>query len=172
MWLGNVPPFAPVFIRWMLCATLVDCVANPMMIGASATGRVKTYYLVIGITLLLTLPVGYFVVRTTGNPTHIFVTLLSTTILAQIFRMAICRGLFQFSVRAFLRKVVSRICLTGGLAAAGSYWLFTGISPNTFWQHAGFVLLSMTLSAVLVLALGLEAKERNFLAQKLHLKRP
>ena len=40
LWLGKVPPYASVFIRWMLCATLVDCVANPMMIGASATGRV------------------------------------------------------------------------------------------------------------------------------------
>lgn len=172
LWLGKVPPYASVFIRWMLCATLVDCVANPMMIGASATGRVKTYYLVIGTTLLLTLPVGYFVVRTTGNPTHIFVTLLATTILAQIFRMAICRGLFQFSVRAFLCKVVGRICLTGGLAAAASYWLFTIIAPNTIWQHAGFVFSSMALSAILVLIFGLEATERNFLAKKLHLPHP
>ena len=86
--------------------------------------------------------------------------------------MAICRGLFQFSVRAFLLKVVSRICLTGVLATVGSYWLFAEMDPHTLWQHAAFIFLSMTLSAVLVLALGLEANERNFLAQKLHLKRP
>ena len=86
--------------------------------------------------------------------------------------MAICRGLFQFSVRAFLCKVVGRICLTGGLAAVASYWLFTIIAPNTIWQHAGFVFSSMTLSAILVLIFGLEATERNFLAKKLHLPHP
>lgn len=40
LWLGTVPEYTVIFIRLMLCVTIVDSVANPLMVSASATGRV------------------------------------------------------------------------------------------------------------------------------------
>lgn len=54
-WLSDVPPYAVAFTRLLLCVTLVDAVANSMMIGVSATGRIKYYHIVIGCTLLCAL---------------------------------------------------------------------------------------------------------------------
>ena len=37
IWLTNVPPYAVAFTRLLVCVSLVDAFANPLMVGAAAT---------------------------------------------------------------------------------------------------------------------------------------
>lgn len=106
LWLPSVPEYAVAFTRLLLCVSMVDVVANPMMIGAAATGRIKTYHIVIGSTLLFTLPLSLLLIRLTHMPEIVFVTQLFMIILAQVFRMLLCRSLYQFSVSAFMRETL------------------------------------------------------------------
>lgn len=48
IWLKTVPDYTVTFLRIMLCTTIVDSVANPLMVAASATGRVRLYQSVVG----------------------------------------------------------------------------------------------------------------------------
>lgn len=169
LWLSIVPPYAATFIRWMLCVSLVDCVANPMMIGAAATGRVKVYYLVIGCTLLTTLPIGYFVVKATAEPAYVFSTLLATTLLAQCFRMFLCRGLFRFSVRQFLSRVLWRIVLVGGISIYPLTVLQTWVHPDGIWAHFAFCSLCVIWTGICVFMAGLRTSERQTILRKLHI---
>lgn len=86
-WLSDVPPYAVAFTRLLLCVTLVDAVANSMMIGVSATGRIKYYHIVIGCTLLCALPLAWVLLKVTGNPVMAFVAQLLVVLVAQVFRM-------------------------------------------------------------------------------------
>lgn len=171
LWLGTVPPHAASFIRWMLCVSLVDCVANPMMIGAAATGRVKVYYMVIGVTLLTTLPIGYFVVKVTAEPAYIFATLLATTLLAQCFRMYLCRGLFRFSVRQFFAHVVWRIVLVGVLSIIPLAMLQKWMHIENNWMHFTFCGICVVWTGLCIFIAGLRVNERQMILRKLHLSK-
>lgn len=171
LWLGRVPQFAADFIRLMLCVSLVDCVANPMMIGAAATGRVKVYYLVIGSTLLTTLPLGYWVIDETGKPAGIFQMLLLTTLLAQCFRMYLCRGLYNFSVRKFFREVFWRILPVGASSLLPLYLLQQFVPLSSAAAHFLFCVGCVLWTGLCAFLMGLKAAEREMILVKLKLKK-
>lgn len=171
LWLGRVPQFAADFIRLMLCVSLVDCVANPMMIGAAATGRVKVYYLVIGSTLLTTLPLGYWVIDVTGEPAGIFQMLLLTTLLAQCFRMYLCRGLYNFSVRKFFREVFWRILPVGASSLLPLYLLQQFVPLSSAAAHLLFCVGCVLWTGLCAFLMGLKAAEREMILVKLKLKK-
>ena len=167
LWLGeNVPAHAVSFVRLLLCVSMVDCVANPMMVGAAATGKVRGYYLTIGTTLLMTLPIGYWAVSRWEAPECIFIALLCTTLLAQVFRLFICRRLFGFSIRAFLRHVAGRIVLAGAVGMALPVWLHSYWEPASLLAHGGFIVCCLLWTGCTVALTGLERGERQFVLQK------
>ena len=145
---------------------MVDCVANPMMVGAAATGKVRGYYLTIGSTLLSTLPLAFWAVSAWGKPEWVFAVLLCTTLLAQVFRLFICRGLFGLSIPDFLRRALWRIVLTGVPCIAAPLALLRAWNPQSVAGHFGFVALCLLWTALSVGALGLEGRERQFVFQK------
>ena len=167
LWLGEgVPDHTAAFVRLLLCVSMVDCVANPMMVGAAATGKVRGYYLTIGSTLLSTLPLAFWAVSAWGKPEWVFAVLLCTTLLAQVFRLFICRGLFGLSIPDFLRRALWRIVLTGVPCIAAPLALLRAWNPQSVAGHFGFVALCLLWTALSVGALGLEGRERQFVFQK------
>lgn len=167
LWLVEVPPHAPTFVRLLLCVTLVDCVANPLMVGASATGRVRTYYLTIGTTLLTTLPLAYWAVSHTGQPAAAFAMLLLTTLLAQCLRMVICRNLFGFSIRAFMLQIV-RYMLPAALLGMGFPCALMQYLPlQDTAAHLAFCAFCALWAALAAISLGLSHNERHAALQKL-----
>ena len=169
---AEVPHYTVQFTRMLLCVSMIDTVANPMMVGAAATGTIKKYQLVIGGCMLCTLPLAYIAVKAGASPTMVFVALLFTTLLAQVARMRLCRGLFGFSAKDFVSGVllpiikVSLLCFVPLFAVkccfnAGSTGAATLLS----------CLLMEIWIAVVVFFLGLAKNERNFVLNKLHLKK-
>lgn len=66
LWLGDVPAYSVAFLRIMIVTVIIDAVANPLMVAASATGDVKKYQSLIGGLLLLMLPISYIVLKLGG----------------------------------------------------------------------------------------------------------
>ena len=137
-----------------------------MMIGAAATGRVRRYYVSIGLTLLLTLPVGYFTLHAKREPALIFVVLLATTLAAQVIRIWLCRGLFGFSARLFVRRVLSRIIIVGTLSVGLPAAVLEGL-----WAHLLFCALTVGWTGLTAFIFGLQSGERQFVLRRLHLMR-
>ena len=167
-WLSDVPPFAVAFTRLLLCVTLVDAVANSMMIGVSATGRIKYYHIVIGCTLLCALPLAWALLKVTGNPVMAFVAQLLVVLVAQVFRMFFCRNLFCFSLSAFAIEVLCPIAKVALLAIPVSYIAHCYLS-GTLIGSVAVAVVAVLVVALAVLLLGLTKNERMFLFKKLHI---
>ena len=95
-----------------------------------------------------------------------YAVLLCTTLLAQVFRLFICRGLFGLSIPDFLRRALWRIVLTGVPCIAAPLALLRAWNPQSVAGHFGFVALCLLWTALSVGALGLEGRERQFVFQK------
>lgn len=57
LWLNIVPDYTVAFCRLTFISCMIESISNPFMIGASATGKIKKYHLIIGSILLLIVPV-------------------------------------------------------------------------------------------------------------------
>lgn len=169
LWLGCYPPYAVLFVRLLIGVSVVDAISNPLMVGASATGNIKKYQLLVGGCMLCTLPISFVALRQGASPQAVFWALLATTIMAQIVRMWLCRNLFKFSIRNFCSQVLSPIlkvavaCFIPLLLLRSSYAGCGGIDII-------FTALALDLWVVpCIYLLGLTRNEREFLSKKIKL---
>lgn len=169
LWLVDVPPYTVVFTRLLLCVTLVDAVANSMMIGVSATGKIKKYHIVIGCTLISSLPLAWVLLKITGNPPMAFVAQLAMTLAAQFLRLFFCRSLFKFSISAFIKSVLCPIVIVAVFAVVPSYIAHYCFSGDLL---GGIIVVVVAVLSVLlsVLVFGLTKGEREFILTKMHLR--
>jgi len=170
LWLGKVPDHAVAFMRLMLLVSMVDAIANPMMVAAAATGRVRKYHTRIGTILLLPLPISYVCVKHFAMPYEtVFFVLLIMTILAQCVRMVICRELFGLGIMDFCRQVLVRVLLVSVLVFGPLLILFQYVSD--IWQAIGACFVSELWIVAVIAAIGLHHSERIFVLKKLKLKK-
>lgn len=169
-WLGDFPPYTATFVRILLCVSVVETIANPMMVGVSATGNIKRYQLMVGGAMLCTLPVAFVALKAGAAPDSVFWALLVTTLLAQLIRMWLCRGLFDFSVANFCSQVmlpIIKVVVAGFVPLALFYPYYSTCSG------INVVLVALVLDvwvAICVFLLGLHKSERDFLLRKLKLR--
>jgi hypothetical protein len=137
------------------------------MVGASATGNIKRYQLMVGGCMLCTLPVAFVALKLGGRPEIVFWALIATTLMAQFVRMWLCRRLFDFSISDFCLQVllpivkVATACFVPLLLLHKYYVCVGGMNV---------LLVCVALDvwvAVCVCALGLEKAERNFILKKI-----
>ena len=169
LWLTDVPEYAVVFTRLLLCVSLVDAIANPMMIGAAATGRIKKYHLIIGITLFSALPLAALVSHITKRPESVFETQLFIVVLTQCIRMHLCKDLYRFSLKNFIRYVlypILRVCPLALLVTYVAHHHLTGGFMGVFFVVA----VSTIVLASLIYVLGLTKGERDFILSKIKRK--
>ena len=170
LWLGIVPDHAVAFMRLMLLVSMVDAIANPMMVAAAATGRIRKYHTCIGTILLLTLPIAFVCVKYLVMPVEtVFVVLLVMTILAQCARMVLCRELFGLKIMDFCRQVLVRVLLVSVLAIAPLLFLFQYV--DNIWMAVGACVFSELWLVAVIAVLGLQHDERVFVLKILKIKR-
>ncbi len=170
LWLTDFPSYTATFVRLLLCVSVIETIANPLMVGASATGNIKLYQLLIGACMLCTIPVAYIVLKLGAEPQYVFWSLLSTTLTAQAVRMLLCRRLFNFSVRDFILCVLLPIvkvcvcCFVPLVLLRPYYCGFGGMAA---------LLVCAALDvwvACCVFILGLRKVERDFILRKLRIR--
>ena len=162
--------YTVLFVRLLICVSVVEAVANPLMVGASATGNIKRYQLMVGGCMLCTVPVAYIALKMGARPDAVFWALIATTLMAQFVRMWLCRGLFGFSVAGFCMQVVlpiakvALVCFVPLLLLRPHYAGARGIDA---------LLVCAVLDAwvaVCVFALGLRKAERDFVLRKIGIR--
>ena len=166
LWLKVVPSYAPIFTRLLLCVAMVDSIANPMMIGASATGNIKEYHLKVGGILLCALPIAVLVLKLGFPIVSVFIVLILVVITAQIVRMHICRKLYHFSFQRFFNEVIKKLVVVVLISTILPVLLHF-IVPEGFW-YSFFVCAVAVLSVgVTSYFLGLTQTEQMFVKSKI-----
>ena len=169
LWLGVVPDHAASFMRIMILVSMVDAIANPMMVAVAATGRIKAYHTCIGTILLLTLPIALLCVGPLHLPYEtVFLVLLLTNIIAQLVRLFFCKKLLGMEVMSFVRLVLTRVVSVSVLVTAFAFVLHGFIQ-----SIAGAIIACIAVEAGLLPAiffLGLQGDERRFIIERLKVK--
>lgn len=166
IWLKNVPEHTVNFLRLILCVTLIDATANPLMISAAATGKVKLYQSVIGGILLAILPISYVALKLGGNPESVFIVHLSVCAIAFITRLFIIRPMIQLNLSNYFKEVILR-CFAVTFV---SLFLPTGAIYLTDDSLVGFVIVCLACMFSVSIAayfLGFEKDEKQFINKKI-----
>lgn len=166
IWLKEVPAYSAIFLRLILCVTIIDAVANPLMVSAQATGKIKLYQSAVGGILLMILPSSYIVLKLGGNPQSVFIVHIIICLIAFCLRLFIIKRLIKLSLRLYLKEVVLRCFLVGFCASivpfAFKYYMVDSLPTSIF-----ICIISILSVIVITFSLGMTVNEKRTILSKL-----
>lgn len=166
-WLGNYPAYTPVFVQLVLINTQIDSFSHCIGAGVRATGRVKSYELLVGGIQLLNLPIAYILLRNGMEPQSVFVVIALTSVVAMCIRLGILKKRIpQISIR----EIVQSVFLPSGFLAVVCALLYACYRHMGWMQNVNpIITIAVSILIVLILeaGIGLNDKERKFIRQSL-----
>lgn len=166
LWLGTVPDYTVVFIRLMICITIIDSVANPLMASAAATGKVKLYQGVVGGILLSILPLSYMALKLGGSPATVFIIHLCVGLIAFVVRLYIVRPMIQMAWSDYGMRVVVP-CMSVALIASVFPVIMKWFMPGGALAFIMVCLSCLISVSLTIYVIGLSTSERNFIKGRL-----
>ena len=131
LWLGQVPDYTVNFVLITILFMLNELMARPIITAKLATGVIRNYQIVVGGTLLLTLPIAYLALYFGAPAEAVFGAKLLTSILATFIRLYMLRGdIPGLSVSHFIINVYFRVVLVSIIAAIIPSISYICISDN------------------------------------------
>lgn len=165
LWLGELPEYVVIFVRILLCISLVDAISGPLMRASDATGDIKKYHLVVGGVLMTIVPIAYIFLKLGYPPQSVFYSYLVISVLALCARLIILRQKIRLSLRAYIVNVILPIIYVTTITVPVSYLLSQYISLD-FVGLVLFVIASTTISVIAIYVFGINDNERKFIKNK------
>ena len=166
VWLGpdKVPPHAATFLRLTLVGLLVDLAGNPLLTLVQATGRVKHYYLVTGLTSYLGLPLVWLAFRLGAGPAWAYVIFIAVYLVVFVQRVVFAKRLADLPVRPFLRMILLLAMTTSFSIIPALLLRNLDLAPG--WRLLIGTLLGWALMAHYAWYFLMSAGERDFVLRK------
>ncbi len=158
LWLTEVPPYAVVFLRLTIIASLIDSFSGPLMVSAQATGHIRAYQTIIGSILLLNVPISYLTILQWNEPETVVWVSIILAISALIIRLIILNKLTKLAVSNYVTDVLLRSLYVS--LATISIIYFCIPSGNTALTIVVSIIASTILTVIIVCLIGLNTAER------------
>jgi O-antigen/teichoic acid export membrane protein len=169
LWLNDVPQYTSEFIKLALIYSMIDCISNPLVTGAQATGKIKWYQITLGILIFLTLPITWVLFKCFRGPFHLFEVLIINSVIALIFRIIFLKKMIGLNLLDFFKNVFARIGLVLMIITIVYKLIPFDKANNVLALMSQTIIIVLTILAV-ILTFGLSASERKMMKEMLTIK--
>lgn len=170
LWLGDVPENATIFVQWILIFSLVNILTTPIWSAMQAVGKLNKYILVGSLVYLMAFPISYVFLKFGYAPVVTFQILTIVRIAYIVASLIILRSYVQFSMLQYVKMVIMPIIIVTLLASGIMYYL-NSLFSDSFQNFIVVGVISLIVSVMLILIIGLSSTERNLIVNKLYRKR-
>lgn len=165
-WLKTVPDYSATFLRIALIIVIIDSISNPIMVAASATGKVRKYQSIVGGIILLIVPISYIVLKMGMPPYSVYLVHLSISITAAIVRLMIVRSMISLKIREYIIPLLKSIIPIILVSIPISLLLFYYCNSSKFIYVLINSVICVIISSIIIYLIGLERNERKFVNNK------
>lgn len=160
LWLHDVPEYTIVFTKLSLFYVLIESISNMLDYGVQATSKIKMFKIVLGVVLLLSVPVIWYLFREYRDPSFVYVTFIVFAFLTYFIRILFLEKIVNFKMRDFFTQVLFRQILVSLVL----YFYFYLIPPKNIFTFSELIITSLYYCSVVFLIIfffGLKTSERN-----------
>lgn len=104
LWLGEVPEYTSIFIRFSLVQGLIQAIDHPIGTGIHAVGKMKLPNITSSLIYMIILPLCYFVIKLGAYPTIVYVITICVFPIVLFTDMYILNKYTSFPIKEFLFK--------------------------------------------------------------------
>lgn len=163
-WLVDVPNYTVSFFRIIICISMIEVLANPLNIGAQATGKVKKYQIMEGGTLLFILPLSFFMLKIFHRPEVVFIVHLVIAIIVQYIRVLLLNKMIGLSIKDYFKDVILQIIMVS-TASVVLIYVMCVIASSLMDNFFVCTIMSVVIIGVLIFAIGLTNQEKFFIIE-------
>lgn len=167
IWLGQIPQYAVGFARLAIVLSLVNLLSNALINAQLATGKLKTYQIVVGGVLLFNLPISYLFLRLGFPATVTMVVAILISQICMFLRLWFLRRMMGLPIKRFIKEVYFKVAIVTILAMLPpslEYYLM----PVTLGRFFIVALTGITTTAVLAYTIGCDTGEKALIKSAVH----
>ena len=158
VWLTEVPDYSVSFCRLILIFALLDALQGPLWFSVQATGKIKTYQILMSFMILANLPISYVFLKLGYSPNSVLVVRCIINLATLFVRLWYLNRLYKFPVMKFINDVVPRIAIITVVAYMISYISIETETP--FLKIIIIFTITFISNIALILFIGLNKDER------------
>lgn len=170
LWLVDVPNYAEIFSVLFLSVSLLESFTYPIGTAIQATGKIKWYQIIVGVTLFMNVPFSWLVLRLGGNAPAVLIVANIIALIALAERLLIMKSVIPtFSILKFSRQVFVRPIFVA-ISSFGAYFTLNYFKPqilSNIWLN---LLVSLILGLIVSVFVGLTRNEISATKSFLHNK--
>lgn len=166
IWLKVVPEHTSMIFRYMVVATMIECISSPTICVAEATGKIKRFQIISYSVAITILPVAYIIFKCGGNLEIVFALTVLFSLVTFIIRFLLIKRVINISFSHLIKKVIFKfICII--IVSSFIPIIFIHMM-NDGWLRFFVVLTTGFLTTIMaVWTIGLNPNEKGFTLNKI-----
>ena len=167
IWLGNVPPYAEMFVRLSIIQIMIQAVDFPVGYGINAVGKMKLPNITSSLVYLLILPISYVAMKLGANPTVAYLVSVGAFPGALLFDVWILHKYVGFDYRRYYTGVIVKTTVFIVICSIVPFVLHNRLVSG-FSRLCVVGTLSFIISATVIYMKGLDYQAKVMVKNKLH----
>lgn len=164
IWLTETPEYAVPFTQLIIVFCMIDAMSGPLWTAAQASGRIKTYMLIVATMIFTNVPAAYMILWLKLSPVWVMVYKVVMNLVIHFTRIVYLYWLICFPSMRYMRRVMLPICLYILVAVPIPLWLTR--YAHTLAQDILLMAVTIAESAILALYVMMNKNERSFIFSK------
>lgn len=166
IWLTVIPDKTVLFVQLSLILGMFDCFGNTAVTACMATGKIRTYSLVIGILGLLEFPLVWIAFAAGAEIEFAYYLYIFVKTLVILVRMFIMQNMVGMPVKQYIVRAILP-SLSVAIMAALPLLAVAYLLPPSILRLIVSVVVSVFSVGLSALFIGMTSGERTFLVSKL-----
>lgn len=117
LWLGIVPEYAITFVCLILVLAMVDILSNSLITTILATGKVRTYQIVVSSIQFLNIPISYVFLWLGYSPASVIIVAIVLSNIALFVRLYMISKYIPIRIIAFIKSVYINVIVVALLSS-------------------------------------------------------
>lgn len=159
IWLGSYPEYTSKFVCLVLISTLINILAQPVVMLIMASAKIKRYQILSGVNNILVLPLSYIFLRIYENPYIPFYILIGTSVTYFVISILCCNKIVKLPARIYFGSIfkIIIVCVLTYLVLH----ILPTYSGNIYRGLAVSILLTIIICSIFILSLDMSNAERK-----------
>lgn len=173
LWLVEVPPYAPIFLRLTIIYSCFQALSNPLYIGMLATGNIKTYQIVMSLLYAGSFVACYILFKIGFGPEYGYISTIAAVLLAVFVRLHLLQTMIDgFSASDYFKCVILKFAPVFALSILSDYLVISFVNTKPWIEFILVLAVSAITISVGAFFLSLDNKEKSivnrFILKVLH----
>ncbi|MBE6305643.1 MAG: hypothetical protein E7082_07015 [Bacteroidales bacterium] len=170
LWLGDVPAYTSQFCILVISIAIIEAIGAPLWMTIQATGKIRNYQIIISTFLILTIIIGYILLKLNFSAPSILVGKLFVILLCLLYRILAVQHLTGFSIRRMVKGFLVPELIVMAITCSISVIMTKLIPESPLIQLIGSTITFLTTLILLSWHLILTSTQRKIIIAKFKFK--